>query len=275
MAFDSTYEDLIAPYQQEVDKLRSPYATMSANSWLAKKHPLVASYLDNAFLTAAMTPGPRGPEGAGGAISRTFQGLMGAQQFQHQKQLEDLMLPLQLAQSRLQAEHTLAQINQEQAYADYLKQHGQYLGQEADINQQKADIAKQRADQAEEARYGGKLDPSSKLAVDQVMKKYGAKSYSDLNADQLQEAQKAARMARVKSGNFSQSDIIAMQMSDDPDVKAKGEQAARIWSSMYGMAAGARTSAEQNVRSEEHTSELQSPVHLVCRLLLEKKKHKN
>src|SRR5690348_18006814 len=28
-------------------------------------------------------------------------------------------------------------------------------------------------------------------------------------------------------------------------------------------------------RSEEHTSELQSPVHLVCRLLLEKKKHIN
>src|SRR5438876_7607776 len=27
-----------------------------------------------------------------------------------------------------------------------------------------------------------------------------------------------------------------------------------------------------NQRSEEHTSELQSPVHLVCRLLLEKKK---
>src|SRR5260363_379678 len=28
-------------------------------------------------------------------------------------------------------------------------------------------------------------------------------------------------------------------------------------------------------RSEEHTSELQSPDHLVCRLLLEKKKEKN
>src|SRR4051794_41637803 len=28
-------------------------------------------------------------------------------------------------------------------------------------------------------------------------------------------------------------------------------------------------------RSEEHTSELQSPVHLVCRLLLEKKKKRN
>src|SRR5690348_17939203 len=30
--------------------------------------------------------------------------------------------------------------------------------------------------------------------------------------------------------------------------------------------------AGQTSRSEEHTSELQSPVHLVCRLLLEKKK---
>src|SRR5690348_17398563 len=29
------------------------------------------------------------------------------------------------------------------------------------------------------------------------------------------------------------------------------------------------------IRSEEHTSELQSPVHLVCRLLLEKKKQPN
>src|SRR5258708_25138705 len=31
--------------------------------------------------------------------------------------------------------------------------------------------------------------------------------------------------------------------------------------------------APVTVRSEEHTSELQSPDHLVCRLLLEKKKH--
>src|SRR5258708_8015475 len=29
----------------------------------------------------------------------------------------------------------------------------------------------------------------------------------------------------------------------------------------------------RDARSEEHTSELQSPDHLVCRLLLEKKKH--
>src|SRR5438876_5869518 len=36
-----------------------------------------------------------------------------------------------------------------------------------------------------------------------------------------------------------------------------------------------RAARPMTVRSEEHTSELQSPVHLVCRLLLEKKKKSN
>src|SRR5258708_9895781 len=35
------------------------------------------------------------------------------------------------------------------------------------------------------------------------------------------------------------------------------------------------SSCEVSLRSEEHTSELQSPDHLVCRLLLEKKKKPN
>src|SRR5256885_3691593 len=38
---------------------------------------------------------------------------------------------------------------------------------------------------------------------------------------------------------------------------------------------GGRRPAGQRHRSEEHTSELQSPCNLVCRLLLEKKKEKN
>src|SRR3989449_7395140 len=38
--------------------------------------------------------------------------------------------------------------------------------------------------------------------------------------------------------------------------------------------AGSALTAELGIRSEEHTSELQSRLHLVCRLLLEKKKNK-
>src|SRR5215210_8285672 len=36
---------------------------------------------------------------------------------------------------------------------------------------------------------------------------------------------------------------------------------------------GATSRAVEHARSEEHTSELQSPMYLVCRLLLEKTKH--
>src|SRR5437879_10262089 len=39
-----------------------------------------------------------------------------------------------------------------------------------------------------------------------------------------------------------------------------------------GGAAGRRADDDHQERSEEHTSELQSPMYLVCRLLLEKKK---
>src|SRR5256885_9980758 len=37
---------------------------------------------------------------------------------------------------------------------------------------------------------------------------------------------------------------------------------------------GVRTEKDADIRSEEHTSELQSPCNLVCRLLLEKKKNR-
>src|SRR5690348_18097421 len=45
----------------------------------------------------------------------------------------------------------------------------------------------------------------------------------------------------------------------------------RFESIMTGGECSLRAQATRRHRSEEHTSELQSPVHLVCRLLLEKK----
>src|SRR5437764_5413051 len=42
-----------------------------------------------------------------------------------------------------------------------------------------------------------------------------------------------------------------------------------------GVAWGIKAFVPRMIRSEEHTSELQSPMYLVCRLLLEKKKTSN
>src|SRR2546422_5271258 len=45
-------------------------------------------------------------------------------------------------------------------------------------------------------------------------------------------------------------------------------------SAAFASSSVTRSSIVKEVRSEEHTSELQSRLHLVCRLLLEKKKKK-
>src|SRR5690348_18207439 len=54
--------------------------------------------------------------------------------------------------------------------------------------------------------------------------------------------------------------MLAATTGHEPSYSEKARQAA------------GEKAAIARLRSEEHTSELQSPVHLVCRLLLEKKK---
>src|SRR2546426_6741259 len=66
--------------------------------------------------------------------------------------------------------------------------------------------------------------------------------------------------------SFSSSEpgsVIAMKFSP-----ARSPLTCRMRSKKY------RQKTSGSVRSEEHTSELQSPCNLVCRLLLEKKKNK-
>src|SRR5256885_6907069 len=64
-------------------------------------------------------------------------------------------------------------------------------------------------------------------------------------------------------------------LSVDSNAKSALAVARRLISSMTrrpAASAANRGSSGDNPRSEEHTSELQSPCNLVCRLLLEKKK---
>src|SRR5947208_12081836 len=56
------------------------------------------------------------------------------------------------------------------------------------------------------------------------------------------------------------------------DVKGVGGAEEQIEQRQVLMPVPNEMSGGENRRSEEHTSELQSPDHLVCRLLLEKKK---
>src|SRR5256885_6871824 len=57
--------------------------------------------------------------------------------------------------------------------------------------------------------------------------------------------------------------------------RSSGNSSTTISSATCGRRSTARRAARASSRSEEHTSELQSPCNLVCRLLLEKKKKIN
>src|SRR5690348_17837086 len=82
------------------------------------------------------------------------------------------------------------------------------------------------------------------------------------------------------TGDWS-SDVCSSDLSgllcllNRPNFCQQSVSAIGSYHSMSLNASCAITASEALIRSrsEEHTSELQSPVHLVCRLLLEKKKH--
>src|SRR5256885_6474394 len=59
-------------------------------------------------------------------------------------------------------------------------------------------------------------------------------------------------------------------------IKAKGQDnTGQVVPGFHWLTFGSIPGRDNPPRSEEHTSELQSPCNLVCRLLLEKKKNKN
>src|SRR5258708_8776338 len=85
------------------------------------------------------------------------------------------------------------------------------------------------------------------------------------------------RSGRLLPESFGSARFAATAI---PDERAARRQPPRRGCCGGGSLAGTiqrildRTSRSGASRSEEHTSELQSPDHLVCRLLLEKKKRK-
>src|SRR2546422_10638210 len=68
------------------------------------------------------------------------------------------------------------------------------------------------------------------------------------------------------------TEIYTLSLHDAlPISPRRGLRGGRGWPVPHGLPVGAPVRAPR-ARSEEHTSELQSRLHLVCRLLLEKKK---
>src|SRR5256885_12719417 len=68
------------------------------------------------------------------------------------------------------------------------------------------------------------------------------------------------------------TEIYTLSLHDALPISSLTRLPAHVWTITLFSKPSIRTSLSE--RSEEHTSELQSPCNLVCRLLLEKKKQK-
>src|SRR5690348_17444237 len=77
-------------------------------------------------------------------------------------------------------------------------------------------------------------------------------------------------VGHARDGAGGLAHVVVEHARTDP----RRERSLRVAGQVGGLGPHEIGGVVREHRSEEHTSELQSPVHLVCRLLLEKKKKK-
>lgn len=247
MPFDTDYSgrlnEMLAPYQAAASKLTSPYATMSPDSWLPQSHPKLASTLDNAFLTMAMTPSPQGPEGAGGGISRTMQGLVGARQFHRNQALEAAMLPYQMLEPRLKMEDTIAQMDLRSKQAQYDEKRGAWYDKRIEGMDNPHALGQSLTDDSGQ-KWHEVFDPVA--GTTRLFNPITQKHADELSTDKQPSFVKSQRAARSATPGGLAGMIIDEQMSNDPAVKKHGQDAAKLYSGLMGVTAGARKGGEEN-----------------------------
>ena len=257
--FTPQMNQMLAPYQQMASQFQSPYATMSKNSWLAQNHPQLAGILDNAFLGGAMTPGPQGPEGVGGGISRAMQGLVGANQFRRQQMMQGAMLPFQMMMPQLQAQDMMAQT----------AARGSQALREQDYHQMITDrygpggLAAQK-NQMEQDRINAFVNPSM-LDHRRAMLKAGLPTTADINTatpEQLEKYNNAFQGFQSERQRPQRGGSVAERMVDDEEqenikrgmapftAQQRNQKTIDYSSQVSGGQAGGRVGAEAGVRTQ-------------------------
>lgn len=250
--FSGNLNDMLAPYQQIAQRISSPYATMSPNSWLAQKHPQLAGTLDNAFLGMGMTPQAQGPEGFGGGVSRMFQGLIGAQQYRKTQALDSAMLPYKMAMGQLQATDVMSQINERNAMVPFRQaqenrydaQSAMYYDKMAHADNPKAMAGPDMTDDKGHA-WSRIFDPTTGR-VRNFNSELGKYSDELPAGSQPTFANQAKNQHRAAAGGLL-GEIMDMQDSTDPAVRAIGDKKYGEYITAGGAMAAARAGATQSV----------------------------
>jgi len=228
------FSGMLDQYRQMAQRAY-PTNQMFGNTQFGQNHPRLAGAINNAFMAAAMTkPGMT----IGENISNVAGGVLGARQAQREQLLRQQMLPYQMIAPQMEMQKTSAEIANllsEPAWRHSMEERNQAMSEWYARRVQQPNSEEQRmglaASMAGITNWDGdyrKLSPDQAQAMGKAL-------------DQLTERQANA----MAGGGLTPGHIVQMQMSDDPKIKAQGDQAAKLYTGMMGQVAGTRTGAEQ------------------------------
>lgn len=250
--FSSQLDTMLAPYQSAVQKLQQPYPMLGGQGGhFALQHPLLAGGLNDAMMNVAFTPGPQGPEGVGGGISRALQGVLGASQYKRQQAMMSAMLPYQMLQPRLQAEDTLAQIADRRSEVPYRRAmeeramaQSDYYTKRADaMDKAKAVTGDKRIDDSGNI-WHGIMDPEKGYRYQNpITQKYA----DELPADQqpsFKNEEKVISASRLNE-DYTPSGILRRRAHGDPSAAVDQQRYEAMQGTVAGSRAGATKTADQ------------------------------
>lgn len=179
--------------------------------------------LDNALLAGAMTPEARGPEGAGGGITRALQGVLGAGQYRRQVAMQSAMMPYQMLEPRVKMEDELAQMDQRKEQSLYDKQRSQWYDARTDaMNNPKAIGQQHVADDG--SAWQEVMDPSNPKAPVRLYNPVTSKFADQLPSDLQPGFENQKKSARVAASGGYLGDLTKRLSDADPAVKAAAEK---------------------------------------------------
>jgi hypothetical protein len=238
--------------QSAIQAQQSPYVTMGAHGWLQDNHPKLAGVLDNAFLAAAMTPGPRGPEGAGGGISRTFEGLMGARQAHMQHDISQATLPLQLSQQQLGFQKGIMDLYKTGAEIQHYHDQGEYWKEQAQTNKDwREGRLGQLGNSTGNVIVDDKGEPWSQGKAGQGLVYAG--NNPNIDASYQPTFTKHGKSAQAANNLWSHIQTLT-DPNAPPDAKAQAQQGISIYTGAQAAVAGGRKAATDKAGEPQQTA---------------------
>lgn len=182
----------------------------------------VNSGLNNALLAGALTPEAHGPEGAGGGITRALQGVLGVDQYNRQRSMQQAMLPYQMMMPRLQAENMASEI-------DYRKKQGAY-------DESRSNWYDKRLEGADNPKMIGQShtddsgrvwhevqDPNNKTRPERLFDPIGGKYADELGPNEQPSFKNNEKQQRVAGNGGYEGDLIKRINSTDPQVRLQAQ----------------------------------------------------